>query len=236
MAIHVRHHTRDKHAFRLTCSLFAVITCIVSAIPLSAVHVFSSHKKTAISRNIQTEKKEEKQPETKNKPAFKEHILELPEPLLIVDTSWELPLYVEAYIDIHAEETETTTEYLLFPMADLSECEAESDASHTKHGNDKQAALKEATYTPPQYKLTPQPEYPKELARKRINGQVHVRIQIDANGIPTGVEIVSSTHPAFAKAVNEKIMEDWRFSPAKSDNTPVASTVTTTINFKYSPQ
>lgn len=236
MAIHVRHHTRDKHAFRFTCCLFAIITCIISVVSLSKVRVFSSLKKTTISRNIQTEKKEEKKTAAKTKPAFTEHVLQLPEPLLLVDTSLELPPCAGAYIDIQAEETETSTEYLLFPLADLTECYAESDASHAETDTHKQATLKEATYTPPQYKLTPQPEYPKELARKRINGQVQVRIQVDANGIPTGVEIISSTHSAFAKAVKTKIMTGWRFSPAKSDNSPVASNVTTTIYFKYSPQ
>lgn len=236
MAIHVRHHARYKQAFRLTCSLFAVITCAVSVASLSTINVLSPLKTTIISQNLQVTTKEQKISAPETKPTFTEHILQLPEPLLIVDTSWNLPLYSLENIDARAIETETTEEYLLLPLADLSECDTESDSSTSKLINNKQVSTKESTFTPPQYKLTPQPEYPKELARKRINGQVQVRIQVDANGIPTGVEIISSTHSAFAKAVKTKIMTGWRFSPAKSDNSPVAADVTTTIYFKYSPQ
>lgn len=90
----------------------------------------------------------------------------------------------------------------------------------------------QATITPPRLLQAPHPTYPAALKASRRSGQVRVRIHIDAAGRPTAVDILSSSHQAFAESARQCILHKWRFAPATSSGKPIASSAVQTISFK----
>ncbi|MFP3515701.1 energy transducer TonB [Pseudomonas sp. SIMBA_077] len=63
------------------------------------------------------------------------------------------------------------------------------------------------------------PEYPKELRRQGLEGEVRVRVAVNADGTVSDPKIVYSTHSLFAGAVL-KVIDEWRFAsrPPASDD------------------
>lgn len=90
----------------------------------------------------------------------------------------------------------------------------------------------QGSFTPAAYRLNPTPSYPPGLKAARIEGSVKVRILIDADGIPTAVEILNSSgHTEFDTAARNIILRQWRFIPACRNGLPVETSVTTGIEF-----
>lgn len=236
MAIHVRHHTRDKLAFRFIGGLFAILLCAVSVGSLSGIYVHrqNANKIYTSAHEMRTECTEPNEPKVSTKPDIPELPLHTPPQTLFAEVSWDFPPCSEIEVDLQPIELASADAYILLPQADFSENGQESLPRESKVSTHRNASTTNNEYTPPQYKLNPLPIYPKELARKRIKGHVNVRIHINAVGKPTSVEIINSSHPAFSKAAKEKIMSDWLFSPAQSGGSSIAATVITTINFDYS--
>ncbi len=87
-------------------------------------------------------------------------------------------------------------------------------------------------FTPPVCLLAPQPDYPPALRSTRRKGSVRIRIAISANGSPTQVTILNSTHPDFSASVRRCILSRWKFQPAHQNGIPIASTATQTIYFR----
>jgi TonB family protein len=67
----------------------------------------------------------------------------------------------------------------------------------------------------------------------RLEGTVVLRVQVDAHGKPTKVDIVSG-HPMLAAAAKNTVLSSWRFTPAAVGNKNVASETEVRINFKGS--
>lgn len=79
---------------------------------------------------------------------------------------------------------------------------------------------------------TPQPPYPESLKQKGLEGTVRLVIQISAQGIPTSVKAdAGSAHPGFEEATKRWVLQHWRFSPARHNETPQASEIRTSIRF-----
>ena len=89
----------------------------------------------------------------------------------------------------------------------------------------------EHTYAPPICRVAPQPEYPAVMKATKRRGEVRVRIHIDTEGIPTAVDVISSTHIAFAQAAQLCILKRWKFIPARKNGKPVPSIANITIHF-----
>lgn len=89
------------------------------------------------------------------------------------------------------------------------------------------------TITPPTLLHGSPPPYPTELRSSCRSGTVRVRIHISPAGKPDNIEILSSTHPAFAMATREHILAHWRFSPARKGNTAIASSAIQTLHFRF---
>lgn len=90
----------------------------------------------------------------------------------------------------------------------------------------------ESVYTPPQYIYTPQPEYPAELQRRRIAGEVRVRIHVDATGKAQAVDILTSPHPKLSLSAQHTILHFWRFRAAMRGKNNVSATVITSVLFE----
>ena len=73
----------------------------------------------------------------------------------------------------------------------------------------------EPVKVPPRLLSRIDPRYPDELMEQGIRGAVRVRFTVDRQGRVRDAQIVSATHPAFAKAVRE-VLPRWRFEPARS--------------------
>lgn len=95
-----------------------------------------------------------------------------------------------------------------------------------------QAAPSAAVVKPAAYRSAPQPPYPPAMRERRLAGSVGVRINVSAEGHPTGVLITSSGgHSEFDNRTREWILKNWRFYPATQGGVPVPSVVTTRVNF-----
>lgn len=72
--------------------------------------------------------------------------------------------------------------------------------------------------------------YPAVLRDSRVSGRVVVELVVDEDGrvIPGSARVIEASHPAFAEATL-RVVERFRFRPAKIDGTPVPVVVTIPI-------
>lgn len=77
-----------------------------------------------------------------------------------------------------------------------------------------------------------QPPYPAAMIRQQVEGDVTVRVSIDAEGRVTDVVMLSAVDPAFFEATRKQALARWRFVPATRDGVPIASERVMTVHFK----
>ncbi len=63
-----------------------------------------------------------------------------------------------------------------------------------------------------------------------------MRVNIDETGRVTAVELVKATNRAFFEETREQALRFWRFKPATSDGTPIASQQVLTVQFDLEDQ
>lgn len=159
-------------------------------------------------------KKLKTQPVTKTKVEPKPDTL-VPQPL-----ASEVPTATE----VKSSAENTTTE----PVVDAKPTE-------TKAAVAEQAAPKVEVTEPPRFGVAylnnPKPKYPSLSRRSGEEGRVLLRVLVDANGNPETVEISSAS--GFERLDNAALeaVKQWRFVPAKKNNTPMSAYVTVPINF-----
>jgi len=73
------------------------------------------------------------------------------------------------------------------------------------------------------------PSYPVLAKMSHRQGQVVIRMTIDAKGVPVQVETVSGPDMFLASAT--QAARQWRFTPAMQDGQPVAATFLLTLDF-----
>lgn len=78
---------------------------------------------------------------------------------------------------------------------------------------------------------SPRPRYPARALRRGESGEVLLRIQVDARGVPSDVEVASSSGSRDLDRAATSAARRWRFRPAMRDGRPVAGTVTVPVNF-----
>lgn len=82
------------------------------------------------------------------------------------------------------------------------------------------------------YRRNPAPDYPDEARRRRQEGVVLLRVQVNAKGRVEGVEVErSSGTPSLDQAATRAVRR-WEFEPARRGDAPVASTVTVPVRFR----
>lgn len=80
----------------------------------------------------------------------------------------------------------------------------------------------------------PVPAYPRSALRAGQEGAVMLRIDVDARGVPTDVQVVERSGDrdrAFDRAAIEAARQ-WRFQPATRNGEPVAATVQLPVEFR----
>ena len=86
--------------------------------------------------------------------------------------------------------------------------------------------------TPPAYAQCPKPPYPPLLRRQRVQGSVVLSLCVNAEGNPITGEIVQSSGNALLdKHALNWVLNHWRFTPARRNNTPCDARVSTTLHF-----
>jgi protein TonB len=86
--------------------------------------------------------------------------------------------------------------------------------------------------TPPSPLKTPRPPYPDEAIAKKIEGDVFLKVIIDAEGRITVYEVLKSL-PVFDKVAIEFAEKEWLFEPATKNGKPVESVAELRVTFKY---
>jgi protein TonB len=78
------------------------------------------------------------------------------------------------------------------------------------------------------------PKYPPQALRAGVEGSVSVRVEVDANGNPTDVQVVERNGERsrdLDRAVTDAVRK-WRFEPAMKDGKAVAGAVVVPVEFK----
>ncbi|WP_399685909.1 energy transducer TonB [Xenophilus sp.] len=90
----------------------------------------------------------------------------------------------------------------------------------------------ESVKVPPRLLSRVDPRYPEELIEQGIRGTVRARFTVDRQGRVRDAQIVSASHPAFARAVRE-VLPRWRFEPARgAAGTTVPARVDVPLRFE----
>lgn len=76
-----------------------------------------------------------------------------------------------------------------------------------------------------------QPEYPRDALRNGEQGVVQLRIDVGADGIVDGVQVVGRSGSRSLDRAATDAARDWRFQPATRAGMPVSGTVELPINF-----
>src|SRR5690606_10423155 len=99
-------------------------------------------------------------------------------------------------------------------------------------GEDRAAVATSASESEPELLSAALPRYPAEERRRGVEGNVTLRIDVDANGLPTDVDYA---HRSGNRALDRAALvaaRNWRFQPAIRNGEAVASTVTVPVAFR----
>lgn len=87
-------------------------------------------------------------------------------------------------------------------------------------------------YSGPSGFYQPKPTYPPAARQAGKEGSVLVRIEINEDGIPAAVTVVSSSGDADLDAAAVTGVRRWRYSPARRDGQPIASSKDVRVRFR----
>ena len=97
------------------------------------------------------------------------------------------------------------------------------------------ACAAKPSYQPPVLVHAVQPAYPPPLEEEGIEGRAIVRMRIDTRGSVSDTQVLSATHPLFARSAMRAV-RGYRFTPAKQNGQPVESAFTQTFRFRVSEE
>lgn len=84
----------------------------------------------------------------------------------------------------------------------------------------------------PRYAGAFHPAYPPSLVREGLEGDVTVRVTIDARGQVIAVEMIRASNPIFFEETKRQALKSWRFMAATRDGVAVESVQTMTVHFR----
>ncbi len=92
-------------------------------------------------------------------------------------------------------------------------------------------AAKAGLDRPIQVDKMPPPSYPKSAVEQRQVGVVNLRVEVDAQGRPADVQVLSATNPGVFDVVSVAAARSWTYRPAMKNGKPVAGAVKIPITF-----
>lgn len=94
------------------------------------------------------------------------------------------------------------------------------------------AKPKPTVFTQATVRSRSRPSYPESARRKGQQGTAHVRLSVNSAGRVTGATISTSSGTPALDASALKAAKRWKFTPARSGGTPVATTLVVPISFR----
>jgi TonB family protein len=85
-----------------------------------------------------------------------------------------------------------------------------------------------SNYLAPRIKVRVRPRYPEHLFDVCDHGEVEIEFMVDTRGRVRNPRVLKATHPAFARAAMDAILE-WQFEPALDQGQPVEVRVRQTL-------
>ena len=80
--------------------------------------------------------------------------------------------------------------------------------------------------------LAPAPPYPAQALRRRLTGEVTLRVRVDVDGRPLEVSIENSSgHRVLDEAARKFVQARWHFIPATRAGVPIEAFALVPINF-----
>ena len=77
----------------------------------------------------------------------------------------------------------------------------------------------------------PAPNYPMAARQMRREGEVELRLLIDAQGQVAAVEVLTGGRTDFASSA-ERAVRKWKYRPAMKDGVPVQVKIVEKVSFK----
>ena len=91
---------------------------------------------------------------------------------------------------------------------------------------------KTAVFAPAKVLHAPRPQYPRQARRRALEGQVVLKIEVQANGKPGNITVVASSgHGVLDKAAVQGIQR-WRFQPARRGNQTITASLQVPVTFR----
>jgi TonB family protein len=84
--------------------------------------------------------------------------------------------------------------------------------------------------TPAREIYTPQPQFPEDMRRRKIQGEARLCLIVGEDGLVKASSVLSATDPSFGETSQEAVQQ-WRFQAAMRDGQPVAMRVTVETSF-----
>lgn len=84
----------------------------------------------------------------------------------------------------------------------------------------------------PRLLRAPPPDYPRDALRAGVSGDVVIRIDVGADGVPVSLEMLRSSRNRSLDRAAMQAVRHWRFQPAMRDGVPVAASVQQTVTFE----
>lgn len=102
----------------------------------------------------------------------------------------------------------------------------------TKPTSESKAQPRPPVFTQAKVRTRARPIYPESARRKGQQGTVHVRLSVSSSGKVTAASLSRSSGSSALDASAVKAAKRWRFTPAKSGSTPVATKLVVPISFR----
>lgn len=117
----------------------------------------------------------------------------------------------------------------------LTSAAGAGDGSSPVAGNDAMTLVSGGggqTEAKPDYLKNPAPVYPERARQMGQEGQVMLRVSVNANGLPEQVDILQSSGFPLLDAAAVKTLQQWKFRPAKIGGVAISAEVDVPIRFK----
>lgn len=106
------------------------------------------------------------------------------------------------------------------------------ETSRTAGDPNAAAPLPGAQFVPPRRVHEVQPDYPPALRAQSVEGEVGLKVDVDAQGHVTNVVVVTPSPQAAFNAAAVAAAKASSYSPALMNATPVANTIQFTVRFR----
>lgn len=136
----------------------------------------------------------------------------------------------------------TTTEPAITSEQEVAaQAERERTAANERRRQERAQAKREArSKGPADREVSPvarvQPDYPPAAYRAGEEGTVLLRVDVDANGNPTNVDISRRSGSRELDRAAQRAVREWKFKPAIKGGKQVASVVEIPVDFKLERQ